>query len=90
LRIGLGRSVTRVATEGILLRMGRNRTSHVSRVAARGVCGNVGVRGGKVGLFVVYGSLKPTDVLHVGHPNVLSGLSSPDSEAKQSDDISED
>lgn len=86
-----GSNVARVAARGIVtgVWLGRNWASYVTGVAARRVGGDIGVRRGEIGLFVVGSSLKPTDVLHVGHPNVVSGLSSPDSKGKQGDGISE-
>lgn len=86
-----GSNVARVTARGIVPRLGigRNWTSHVTRVATRRVGGDIGVRRGEIGLFVVSSSLKPTDVLHVGHPNIVSGLSSPDAKGNQGDGIPE-
>jgi len=86
-----GSNVARVAARGIVPRMGMGRdwASHITRVAARRVGGDIGVRRDEVGLFVVGRPLKPTDVLHVGHPNIVSGLSSPDAKGNQGDGIPE-
>lgn len=75
-------------TGGIVLWLRSSRTTHVTRVTARWVGGNVGVRRGEVGLFEVGGSLQPTDLLHVGHPDVVSSLAGPDGKANEGDDVS--
>ena len=79
----------RVGTGGIVLWLRSNRTSHVTRVTTRWVGGTGGVRRNEVGLFEVGGSLHPTDVLHICHPDVMSSLASPDGEGDQGDDICE-
>lgn len=83
-----GRKLARVASSVVILRHGRNGAGHIARVSVRGVCAR-GMRSHEVRFIEVGGSLNPTDVLHVGQPEVLSGLRSPDSEANESDHISE-
>ena len=63
--------------------------SAVVRVAARGVDGNGGVRRVDV-LFKTCGPHGPLDFLHVGQPDVPSGLTSLDGGYDEGNDVSED
>lgn len=72
----LGLGCSRLAREAAS-ELGHNGGSHV----ARGVDGTGELRRHEVGLVEVDGSMDPVDMLHVGQPDILSGLASPDSEA---------
>jgi len=88
IRLNLGPSTVLVMVRLGLRHDGR---STVVKVATGGICtgGNGGVRGVDVVLFVADGSLDPLDILHVGHPDVVSGLAGPYGSRQEGTNISE-
>ena len=72
------------------LGLGRNGGCTVVRGAARGVGGNGGVRRVDVALLVVNGPRDPLEILHVGQPDVVTSLASPDGSRNEGANVSED
>jgi len=71
-----------------LRRLGDSGRRTIVKVATGRVSSNGGVGRVDVVLFVANGSLDPLHVLHVAHPDVMSGLTGPDGSRNESGDIS--